>query len=258
MPRIEVRTVEGITLELDVAGAGTRFLAGLLDALLLVLLLLLIGIGLKALAAVDPTGVVGFAQALLLLGFALVIIAYHVLYHHLAGGQTPGKQAMGIRVVTTDGQPAGLASLTLRGVLMIVDALPLPLFTGLVAIVVTPRRQRLGDLVAGTLVVRDARQDAYGLEPWGQETWSGLQVRVLDLSPAAAARFDRDDLAFLREVITRRTMDPLRRKALLRRVARDYAGRLGFEREEDPRAIIRELYIFLREHRAGLREAPAA
>ena len=246
MPRIEVRTVEGITLELDVAGAGTRFLAGLLDALLLVLLLLLIGIGLKALAAVDPTGVVGFAQALLLLGFALVIIAYHVLYHHLAGGQTPGKQAMGIRVVTTDGQPAGLASLTLRGVLMIVDALPLPLFTGLVAIVVTPRRQRLGDLVA------------YGLEPWGHDTWSGLQVRVLDLSPAAAARFDRDDLAFLREVITRRMMDPLRRKALLRRVARDYAARLGFEREEDPRAIIRELYIFLREHRAGLREAPAA
>lgn len=252
MAKLEVLTVEGIKLELDVAGPGTRFVAGLLDGLVLSGLLLTALLALSVLQGLDVTGASSFMLGFLTLGAALVLIGYHVFFHAFTGGQTPGKRALGIAVVGADGQPAGLAALCLRGVLMLVDLLPVPLSLGLIAIGLTPRRQRLGDLVADTLVVRLPRQEGQALEPWGQETWSQLQVRVLDLTPAAAARFEREDLAFLRELVTRRGMEPGRRADLLREVAAHYRMRLGRTEDEDPRAVIRELYLFLREHRAAL------
>ncbi len=255
MARLEVRTVEGITLELDVAGPGTRFAAGILDAFVIGTLLLALMVFLNAMMEVDPTGLSAFARGFFGLGFFLFVIAYHVGFHALGQGRTPGKRAMGIGVVGLDGQPAGIGALTLRGVLMGVDILPLPLCIGVIVIALTPNRQRLGDLLAGTLVVRDARPSAYGLEPWSNESWSNLQVRLLNLTPAATARFDRQDLSFLRDVITRRGMEAMGRRGLLEHVARHYRERLGVTVEEDPRAVIRELYLFLREHRGALREA---
>lgn len=255
MSKHTVRTTEGITLEVDVAGPGSRFLAGVLDGLLVVMVLLAVVLGLTVLAELDPTGASTFVQGFLALGFLLGIVAYFVGFHALSDGQTPGKRALGIRVVGVDGEPAGLGALVLRGVLMIPDAVPVPLFLGMIVIAVSPRRQRLGDVMARTLVVRDTRSGARGMEPWAHESWTGLQVRVLELSPASAGRFDGGDLAFLRDVITRRGMEAMRRRAFLQRVARHYQERLGHGAGEDPRAVLRELYLFLREHRATLREA---
>jgi len=255
--KLEVRTVEGITLELDVAGPGSRFLAGLIDAVLVGMLLTASLVGLTVLSNVDPTGASTFVQGFLVLGFLLVVVGYFVAFHTLSEGRTPGKTALGLRVIGQDGQTPDLLANVLRGVLMIPDALPVPLFLGVISIALSPRRQRLGDMLAGTLVVREGRPGARGMEPWGRETWSDLQVRVLDLTPAAAGRFDTEDLSLLRDVVTRRGMEVMLRRSFLREVARHYEARLGRDNHEDPRAVVRELYLFLREHRSGLREAPA-
>ena len=170
MPRLEVHTTEGVTLDLDVVGPGTRFTAALLDALILgtvlagVFLVLLIASGL------DPSGVSDFLVRFISLGVLLIAVGYQVVFHWRDSGRTPGKRALGIRVIAADGQPASFFQLVLRGVISIADVLPLPLPVGLIAIAVTPKRQRLGDLVAGTLVVREPQRAGRANEPWSHET----------------------------------------------------------------------------------------
>ncbi len=253
MAQLQVKTVEGVTLSLDLAGPGTRFAAGIFDGALLTGLILGAYLILENLGGVDPTGASVFLQGFLALGALLVVVLYHVLYHWRSEGITPGKRVMGIRVVALDGRPAGLAALILRGTLFLVDVLlALPLPVGLVVIALSAKRQRLGDLVAGTLVIRDPRARRGPPEPWSKETWQDLQVRVLDLGPAAASRFGVQDLTFLRSVIMRRGIEPMIRRQLLIDVAAHYRQRLGVAREEDPRAVIKELYLFLRENRQAL------
>lgn len=80
-------------------------------------------------------------------------LLYHVL---LEGrwGQTLGKRLLGIVVVREDGEPCTYAAATIRTALRLADALPVAYIVGLVAIGLTERHQRLGDLLAGTIVVR--------------------------------------------------------------------------------------------------------
>lgn len=246
MGRLEVKTAEGVTLGLEIPGPGTRLTAALLDGLVLVGAILTAVLVLRLAADLDPSGVSAFLLWFVALGSALFVVAYHVLFHWRDGGQTPGKKAVGIRVVGLDGQPASLLQLCLRSVLLLADLMPVPLALGLVVMALTDKCQRLGDLAAGTLVVRDPARSGRAFEPWPEETWETLQVRVLHLTPAAASRFDVEDRVFLRDVITRRGLDPFARRRLLHDVAAHYCAKLGIERAEDPRIVIKELYLFLR------------
>ena len=73
----------------------------------------------------------------------------------LNGGRTPGKNALGIRVVGRNGEPIDFVTSAVRNMLRIIDFLPLFYLVGSIAIVATQHDQRLGDLAAGTLVVRE-------------------------------------------------------------------------------------------------------
>jgi uncharacterized RDD family membrane protein YckC len=247
MPRLEVRTTEGVTLDLEVVGAGTRFTAGLLDAMIMgtVLLGAILAVGLAS--NFDPTGASEFMLSFMGMGVFLFVVVYQVGFHWQSSGRTPGKSALGIRVISADGQPASLAQLVLRGVITLADILPLPLPVGLVVIAVSPKRQRLGDLAAGTLVIREPRPVGRAREPWSHETWESMQVRRLDLTPRHATQFDERDVKLLRAVATRRTLDPTARRRLIERVGAHYRKRLEIEQRIDPRAVVKELYLFLRE-----------
>ena len=90
---------------------------------------------------------------------ALVIAAIVLAYFFVgetAAGRTPGKQLMGLRVVRTDGTPAGAGPILVRTLLRIVDQLPVLYLVGFVVMLVTGRQQRLGDLAAQTHVVADS------------------------------------------------------------------------------------------------------
>ena len=242
MPRLEVRTTEGVTLDLEVVGPGTRFTAGLLDLLILGTVLLGAFLLLLVASELDPSGASDFLVGFMGMGAFLFAVGYQVVFHWRDAGRTPGKRALGIRVIAADGQPASFFQLVLRGVLTLADILPLPLPVGLIAIAVSPKRQRLGDLAAGTLVVREPRPAGRPREPWSHETWESLQVRRLDLTPRHAARFDERDLKLLRAVATRRTLDPTARRRLIERVGAHYRQRLEIEQRIDPRAVVKELY----------------
>jgi uncharacterized RDD family membrane protein YckC len=170
--RVTIATPEGVDLELALAGLGSRAAARAID---LVLLAALIG----ALAAVFvATGRLGagsgqgLAIALFVAASFLVVFGYDVLFESLGSGRTPGKRAVGLRVVRAGGQPVGFRSSAVRNVLRLIEGLPLSWAPGIVAIVATGRNQRIGDLAADTIVLRDR----VGPPPWRSQQPAGSSV----------------------------------------------------------------------------------
>jgi len=247
-----LETPEGVPLRLELAGPGTRLLAAAVDGL--VFLAFLAGtvliLALSGLAA---------GATVLLSGTIVLVVAYWFGTALLLDGRTPGKVATGLRVADAQGFAPRATQLLLRALFVPLEAvlvLPVPLVWILIA--ATPLRQRLGDLVAGTVVLRDGRRRAVR-EPVADLAWSQLAVHQFELDPAAVRRLDGRDLGLLRTLLTRRELDPAARVRLQRRTAEHYHARLfGAPRALDPdeaRTFLRELFLCLRELRG---EEPAA
>ncbi len=152
--RLELTTPEGVTLDLELAGVGSRALAGALDFIIQVMLLYA-AIIVFFIGAFAGGGNPFLLIATLILAVGAVLVGYHVLFEVWVGGQTPGKRMIGLRVVRTDGGPIGLAHSLIRTLMRIVDFLPSGYAIGIVTVFATTRNQRLGDLAAGTVVILD-------------------------------------------------------------------------------------------------------
>jgi uncharacterized RDD family membrane protein YckC len=146
---ITIATPEGVALELTLAGAGSRFVSALVD------LTIQVGILIAASIAFSQLGDAG-AALLALVSFG-VVTTYDICFEVLASGRTPGKRMNGLRVVRSGGEPVGFVTSAIRNALRLVDFLPFAYIVGAVTILATRNNQRLGDLAAGTLVVRERR-----------------------------------------------------------------------------------------------------
>lgn len=147
-----VETPESTVLVLPLADIATRGVACLIDLALRAMALL------SLLFVLSLLGSVVMSSTLLLVVVPLVVILqwlYFTLFEAFMGGRTPGKAIVGLRVVSEDGTPATLAQVAIRNLLRIIDSLPSFYGAGIVAIFVDRRHRRLGDLAAGTVVVRD-------------------------------------------------------------------------------------------------------
>src|SRR5437763_829483 len=219
----DLRTPEQIDLQYDLAGLGSRFMAMALDTLiqgvLIVALAAVFGLG-AALLAGSLRDVVGRgAGIVLVVGVALVVLlvfalgwGYFIFFEMVWNGQTPGKRAAGIRVLTARGEPVTLVHALVRNLLRLVDALPSGYMIGIVAILVTPRSQRLGDLAAGTIVVRERHAELpRPLPPLDPE---------LALPPHLAGAFSSRDVLLARDFLRRASyLLPARRSELSRQIA---------------------------------------
>jgi uncharacterized RDD family membrane protein YckC len=192
--RVTIATPEGVTLELVLAGLGSRFVARLLDSV--IQLFIIIALGLSAYAL----GASGAVLAVDVIVIFLVALAYDVPFELLNGGRTIGKMTAGIRVVGTGGEPVAFLGSAIRNILRLIDFLPILYLTGAITIIFSERDQRLGDLAAGTVVVRD--------------TFPGLQPTVvapLTVPADAVTRWDvsaidAQDVATIRQFLDRRLM----------------------------------------------------
>lgn len=251
--KLIVQTPEGVEIRQDLAGAGSRAAAAVVDGLIFGVVAAVLGLAIVLAASFGGGALEGFLLGLYVGGIALLGIAYPFVWHVLQNGQTPGKKLVGVRVLSADGSPARTMQHLLRSLILIVDILPVPVPLGLVLAAVMPRHTRLGDLAAGTLVLRVPDAESVLVEPWPSERWSTAAERVLGLDARAAHALDPRDLAFLRDVVTRRDLDETARRTLFDRVVDVYCRKLGVARPPMVKSavLVRELYVFAREFAAA-------
>ncbi|MDE2880500.1 MAG: stage II sporulation protein M [Gemmatimonadota bacterium] len=154
--RVAVDTPEHVRLDYVLADVGSRAAALAIDLAVLMVGLLLLGL---AFFYIGRLGSFFGSVSGTLLFFATFFVqwGYFLLFEALGGGRTPGKRAIGLRVVHVGGEPLSFQGSVLRNLIRIVDLQPgITGVAGAVCILANKRAQRLGDMVAGTMVVRDA------------------------------------------------------------------------------------------------------
>lgn len=180
-------TPEAVVLEFDTAGIASRALARSVDAAIQSALLTAV-----ILLALGPLGGQGWgALVLVIVSVAGVLLGYPVATEVLMRGRSPGKAALGLRVVTVEGAPIAPRHAFIRSAIGLVDFLVIP--GGLVAVLVallSPRSQRLGDVFAGTIVLRERSATRPATAVWFNPP-AGLEgyAATLDVSAVNDAQF---------------------------------------------------------------------
>ena len=190
---ISIDTPEGVPLELTLAGVGSRFLAAIVDTAIQIATLLLIVLFVSIAGASGPVTAAGT-----ILGF-LVFLGYDILFETKASGRTPGKRLTGLRVVRRGGGPVGFRTSAVRNLLRVIDLLPGMYLVGIVCVLVTKQNQRLGDLAAGTLVLREIKATVPTTQVAAATPDLVDEVVTWDVSGVTA-----DELATVRRFLERR------------------------------------------------------
>jgi uncharacterized RDD family membrane protein YckC len=148
-----VATPERVTFEYTAAGPGSRFVAQFIDLFVLAVVVILLLVAAGALARV--TGQDAAATLIAVLLSFVFVVGYFWTLEAVWSGRTLGKAVMGLRVVGEQGEPITFTAASIRNLVRIVDFMPAFYGLGLVVLFVNGRGKRLGDLAAGTIVVRD-------------------------------------------------------------------------------------------------------
>lgn len=152
-----VATPERVSFDYQVAGLGTRAIAQILDLLIILALLVAVGFAAGAFAVIGSNTV---AFLVGLIGTFVALFGYFWVSEALWSGQTIGKRAFRLRAVGDRGEPLTFAQAGIRNVVRIIDFLPYAYGVGLVVLFANGRGKRLGDLAAGTVVVKDSESIA--------------------------------------------------------------------------------------------------
>lgn len=210
-------TPEAVVLDVETAGVASRVFAGLID---LAVQMGMLWVGMLVVAAgggLDESASATTASLLI----AAVMIGYPVAFETLTRGRTVGKRAMGLRAVTIEGAPIRLRHALLRMMGGLVDRYLPPIgVTGTLFVLGTKRHQRVGDLLAGTVVIRDP-----ALTPLPPALWfpvpPGLEQFAATIDPTAMT--DEQYTVIRSFLIRNRELTPSARHA----VAADLASRLA-------------------------------
>ena len=229
---LDVETPEQVVVSYTLAGIGTRGAAALIDLLIMFVLTgtlwYVVASIPKFLPALREIGNGGWARAILIIGQFLILWGYFVAFEAIWDGQTPGKRVLGLRVVRNGGGGVDVGASAARNLIRFVDFLPFGYFVGMVSVIANQRNQRLGDLVAGTIVVRERllRQ---------------LKPRAMASSPTddgavVLATLDDERFALLDRFVAREaTLDDASRA----RIAAALVARLGVDVRTDAVAALR-------------------
>ena len=213
--RVTIATPEGVSLELVLAGVGSRFVARLLDTLIQGTIILALGI---VVYVVPSPGIVRAIARILVF---VVLFGYDIPFEVLKDGRTIGKSAAGIRVVGARGEPVSFLASAIRNIMRLFDFLPLLYVIGVVSIVASHDDQRLGDLAAGTVVVRDRFPGLAAMRS-APVTVPAYSVASWDVSAVDAA-----ELATIQRFLDRRLdMAPHVRGYFAARLAADVAPKV--------------------------------
>jgi uncharacterized RDD family membrane protein YckC len=245
--QLSIDTPELVAIEMPLAGIGSRFIALLVDYLIwgagLVVLLILARLFLPALHAFSRISA-QWAEAIVIFIFFLLNWGYFTLFEAFWNGRTPGKRVAKIRVIQRSGRSIGLLESMARNLVRYVDQVPFFYGVGVISMFVTKQHQRLGDLAAGTLVVRDREPESSPM--WGDSgANSGSRTFTaqlfesapipephasVNLSASGVAKLTSSDLEVLEGFFSRRLdMSMATRQMLAKRIAAAIQAKSGLE-----------------------------
>ncbi len=188
--RITVETPEHVALEFELAGVGSRAAALVYDSFVLAALFILLFAAQGALGGFGDA-MRGWATAVWIVVASSAVWGYFVLFEAMAGGRTPGKRRVGIRVVMETGHPVTFAAAATRNLVRLLDLQPGGAhLLGLAFVFFHGRNKRLGDMVAGTIVVRDRPEEIALAQPAALPV-AGLQLGSPTLSDEEFALLER-------------------------------------------------------------------
>lgn len=229
--RLEVETPEHVVLEFELAGVGSRVAAAVVDLAILAGVLLGLLIVFSAAPGLGDS-LRGWAIALLVALIFLIMWGYFALFEGLGGGRTPGKRSLGLRVVMDTGHPVTLSAALIRNLVRIADLQPAPSYlVGLIFVFFHSEHKRLGDLAAGTIVVRDQPD---------QEAGSAAIARppVAEVALAGQPRLTDDEFRLLAQFVERLdSLDPEARVRLTDRLIERFGERFD-RRHADPELFL--------------------
>ncbi|MEM1097191.1 MAG: RDD family protein [Planctomycetota bacterium] len=245
LPRFAITTPERVTFYRRPAELPTRAIAWLIDQALVMVLRI------AFLATLLGIGEIGLGLALVLL--LVLDFGYFTILEWRWAGQTPGKRAMGLRVVSATGARLDGGDLLLRNLVRPIDSLPFTMAVGGTVAWIDPYRRRLGDLLAGTLVVRDVQAEL----PKAVFD-AGQRVNSFEDEPAVRrrilARANRDERDLLMDLAQRRDqLEPAVRAKLFAQAHAYFAERFALpdaDHLSDEQAVL-NLALVLRDPRRG-------
>jgi uncharacterized RDD family membrane protein YckC len=240
---LDIDTPELVSIEMPLAGIGSRFIALLVDYLIwgagflvvsLLFLFLLPGIG--AFSRISAQ----WATAIAIFIVFLVNWGYFTLFEAFWNGRTPGKRVARIRVIQQSGRAIGLFESMARNFVRYVDQIPFFYAVGVIVMFCNKQHQRLGDMAAGTLVVRDREEEAPLWGDAGSRTFTAAVFapnapalephHALTLPSNGVAKLSTADLEVLEGFLTRRLdMSLATRKVLAERIAAAIQAKSGLE-----------------------------
>ena len=241
--QLNIETPELVSIEMGIAGIGSRFIAIVIDYLIwaavFTVLILLAAIILPALHFLGDLSA-NWAVGIFFIIVFLLQWGYFTLFEALSNGRTPGKRVAKIHVIHRSGRAISFVESLARNLVRFVDYLPGFYVAGVVTILLTKQSQRLGDLVAGTLVVRDREIES---PHWGE---LGSRTITADIFASAGAlpaphlsvtlpannlsRLSTGDLEVLEGFFARRLdMDLATRAAIAERMANALRAKSGLE-----------------------------
>ena len=225
---LDVRTPESIAFSYELAGLGSRFLAIVIDLLVQIAVVLLLGWGMLLASShlvadkTQHTPELERFAANLAVGFMIFVVfaiffGYFIVFEALWNGQTPGKKALGIRVVRDGGYPIDWGASLVRNLIRVGEMIVGGYAIAALCALASHENKRIGDLAAGTIVVRDAKI----------EETVPLRERFTQPVYAATGYASGEERALIHRFIERRdTLLPARRLAIAAQLAARVRDRL--------------------------------
>jgi len=224
---LTIRTPEGIEFALPLAGPVSRMLAFLVD------LGVVITIGQTAEKILAPLGFLGkdFSEAIKILAYFVISLLYMAVAEWLWRGQTVGKRLLRLRVVDAGGLRLEASQVIVRNLMRFVDALPLFYLLGGVTSMVNRHHQRLGDLAAGTIVIRTPKLARPDLDQLLGGKFNSL-AEIRHLAARLRQKVSSEAGTIAMEALLRRDeIEPDARLALFREIAERFRGLVAYPPE---------------------------
>ena len=224
---LHIKTPEGITFSLLLAGPIARFLALVIDlfCILVIMTVINVGIGLLKIFSIDVS------NAVAIISYFVVSIGYGIFCEWYYKGKTLGKWLLSLRVMDVQGLRLQFSQIVIRNLLRAIDSLPIWYLVGGLSLLISPKAQRLGDLVANTIVIREPKIPRPDLEQLLAHKYNSLRDHPHLVARLRERTSPREADIALQALLRRDELDPPARVELFTQIAAHFKKIISFPQE---------------------------